>query len=309
MNILLATSEAVPFAKTGGLADVCGALPIELARLGHRAALILPAYRQTRYCGQPIEPLGIDFIVPIGSKMVTGRLLRSMMPGDGCAGVPGRAGPVLRPRRALQRRRQGLHRQLRAVRLFHRAVLEAIRLLDLAGRRAARQRLADRAGAGLSEDRVSQRAALPADRQPADHPQHVLPGPVLALGHAADRPGLEVLQLAADGVPRQPEPAEDRHGVCRCDQHRQPALCAGNSERAVGLRAGGRAAIPARRALRHSQRHRCRRVEPGDRSAPGGQLRRRDGRAGQADLQGGAAERTGPAAAVRPCRWWDSSAG
>ena len=32
MNILLATSEAVPFAKTGGLADVCGALPIELAR-------------------------------------------------------------------------------------------------------------------------------------------------------------------------------------------------------------------------------------------------------------------------------------
>ena len=27
MNILLATSEAVPFAKTGGLADVSGALP------------------------------------------------------------------------------------------------------------------------------------------------------------------------------------------------------------------------------------------------------------------------------------------
>ncbi len=48
MNILLATSEAVPFAKTGGLADVSGALPVELARLGHRAALILPAYRQTR---------------------------------------------------------------------------------------------------------------------------------------------------------------------------------------------------------------------------------------------------------------------
>ena len=45
MNILLAASEAVPFAKTGGLADVCGALPVELNRLGHRAALILPAYR------------------------------------------------------------------------------------------------------------------------------------------------------------------------------------------------------------------------------------------------------------------------
>jgi len=80
VNILLATSEAVPFAKTGGLADVCGALPIELARLGHRPAVILPAYRQADYCGLRIEPLGIDFIVPIGSKMVTGHLLRSELP-------------------------------------------------------------------------------------------------------------------------------------------------------------------------------------------------------------------------------------
>ncbi|MBN2474532.1 MAG: glycogen synthase GlgA [Pirellulales bacterium] len=83
MNILLATSEAVPFAKTGGLADVCGALPSELARLGHQPVLILPAYRKTRYCGLPIEPLNIDFIVPIGSKMVTGHLLQSRLPdGD-----------------------------------------------------------------------------------------------------------------------------------------------------------------------------------------------------------------------------------
>ena len=81
MNILLATSEAVPFAKTGGLADVCGALPVELAKLGHRPAVILPAYRKALYCGAPVESLGIDFIVPIGSKMVTGHLLRSALPG------------------------------------------------------------------------------------------------------------------------------------------------------------------------------------------------------------------------------------
>ena len=81
VNILLATSEAVPFAKTGGLADVSGTLPLELARLGHQPAVILPAYRKTRYCPQRIEPLGIDFIVPIGSKMVTGHLLRSTLPG------------------------------------------------------------------------------------------------------------------------------------------------------------------------------------------------------------------------------------
>jgi starch synthase len=81
MNILFATSEAIPFAKTGGLADVCGALPVELARLGHQVAVMLPAYRQTLYCGQKIEPLGLDFIVPIGSKMVSGHLSRSTMPG------------------------------------------------------------------------------------------------------------------------------------------------------------------------------------------------------------------------------------
>lgn len=44
MNILFACSEAVPFTKTGGLADVAGALPRELARLGHRVCLVMPRY-------------------------------------------------------------------------------------------------------------------------------------------------------------------------------------------------------------------------------------------------------------------------
>src|SRR5688572_24659976 len=44
LNILLVASEAVPFAKTGGLADVAGALPRELARLGHHVSLIMPGY-------------------------------------------------------------------------------------------------------------------------------------------------------------------------------------------------------------------------------------------------------------------------
>lgn len=80
MNILLASSEVVPFAKTGGLADVCGALPVELARLGHNAAVILPAFRCTRQSGRPIEGTGIQFDVPIGSRIVRGRLLKSSLP-------------------------------------------------------------------------------------------------------------------------------------------------------------------------------------------------------------------------------------
>lgn len=44
LHIVMAASEAVPYAKTGGLADVVGALPQELVKLGHRVTLILPAY-------------------------------------------------------------------------------------------------------------------------------------------------------------------------------------------------------------------------------------------------------------------------
>src|SRR2546426_7597388 len=44
LKILLVASEAVPFAKTGGLADVAGGLPRELARLGHSVRLGIPRY-------------------------------------------------------------------------------------------------------------------------------------------------------------------------------------------------------------------------------------------------------------------------
>jgi starch synthase len=45
MRILMVASEAVPFAKTGGLADVAGALPRALARLGHDVEVVMPRYR------------------------------------------------------------------------------------------------------------------------------------------------------------------------------------------------------------------------------------------------------------------------
>ena len=48
MNIAFAASECVPFSKTGGLADVVGALPKALAELGHNVSVYLPKYKQTR---------------------------------------------------------------------------------------------------------------------------------------------------------------------------------------------------------------------------------------------------------------------
>ena len=51
LRIAFVTSEMVPFAKTGGLADVSGALPRALARLGHDVTVVLP-----RYAAMPFPP-------------------------------------------------------------------------------------------------------------------------------------------------------------------------------------------------------------------------------------------------------------
>lgn len=82
MNVLFATSEAVPFCKTGGLGDVCGALPVALEGLGVTPTVILPGFRQALESGQPIERTGVRFEIEIGNKTVAGEYLRSTLPGS-----------------------------------------------------------------------------------------------------------------------------------------------------------------------------------------------------------------------------------
>lgn len=47
MRIVFIASECVPFSKTGGLADVVGALPESLAALGYDVEVVIPRYRST----------------------------------------------------------------------------------------------------------------------------------------------------------------------------------------------------------------------------------------------------------------------
>ena len=61
MKILMVTSETVPFAKTGGLADAVSALAIALKKLGHDVRIVMPRYYKIdRSKLKPIEaPLAV----------------------------------------------------------------------------------------------------------------------------------------------------------------------------------------------------------------------------------------------------------
>jgi len=61
LKILFTASEVVPYAKTGGLADVAGALPKALAALGHEVIVVMPRYYsidRSRLEALP-DPLGV----------------------------------------------------------------------------------------------------------------------------------------------------------------------------------------------------------------------------------------------------------
>ncbi len=77
MEIVMITSEAVPFAKTGGLADVCGSLPRKLAQLGHRCSIFMPGYAQIHHNGTDIQSTHVGFAVPVAGKQIACRILKT----------------------------------------------------------------------------------------------------------------------------------------------------------------------------------------------------------------------------------------
>jgi starch synthase len=83
MRIAIVAPEAVPFAKTGGLADVAGALPKALFRLGHEPILIMPLYRQVIEANHPLSEVG-SFTMPIGKRTVTVTVRQGQIPGTEC---------------------------------------------------------------------------------------------------------------------------------------------------------------------------------------------------------------------------------
>lgn len=81
MRIALVSSEVVGFAKTGGLADVAGALPPALESLGEEIIVFLPMYHCIRQTGN-FESTKIRFQIPLGPHLVQGSLAKSKIPGS-----------------------------------------------------------------------------------------------------------------------------------------------------------------------------------------------------------------------------------
>ena len=80
MNVLLVTSEAVPFAKTGGLADVAGALPKYLAGLGMNVTVMMPLYQKVMTGDFKLTRERATVRVPMGQNVYEGAIWSTTIP-------------------------------------------------------------------------------------------------------------------------------------------------------------------------------------------------------------------------------------
>lgn len=88
MRVLFASSEVTPFAKTGGLADVAGALPPALARLGVDVRVVLPLYRQVDRGAHALRNTGLVLDVPIAGRSEPTAVYEGRIAGRGSPDVP-----------------------------------------------------------------------------------------------------------------------------------------------------------------------------------------------------------------------------
>ena len=81
LRVAIVTSEAVPFAKSGGLADMVGSLAAALTRQGHDVTLVLPAYRCVAERADVVAA-GIAFHVPTADGIERTEILESVAGKD-----------------------------------------------------------------------------------------------------------------------------------------------------------------------------------------------------------------------------------
>ena len=81
MKVLLLSAEVYPFAKTGGLGDVAGALPRALQRLGVEVGVVMPWYRKIAKTKPQVEVVAESVPCRFAGADRPFRLLRGRLPG------------------------------------------------------------------------------------------------------------------------------------------------------------------------------------------------------------------------------------
>jgi starch synthase len=79
LKVLFLSPEVVPFAKTGGLADVAGALPLALSAFGAEVRLVLPLYRTILEGEFPIKPFIDEIEIPLGNNTLKAAIKESRL--------------------------------------------------------------------------------------------------------------------------------------------------------------------------------------------------------------------------------------
>ena len=81
MKIAFVTSEVSPFASTGGLGEVSGALPMALTRQGHEVIVILPLYGAVYRHGVSLEDANLRLDIPVGLQSRCAEIYRTVEQG------------------------------------------------------------------------------------------------------------------------------------------------------------------------------------------------------------------------------------
>lgn len=82
MKIVEVSSEIFPYAKTGGLADVVGTMPLYLEKAKQEVLMFMPLYKSVMTSGRDIRLTEFTLDIPVGNAVRTGYLWKGIHPGS-----------------------------------------------------------------------------------------------------------------------------------------------------------------------------------------------------------------------------------
>ena len=290
MHIVFAASECVPYAKTGGVAEVVGALPKELVRQGHQVTVYVPLYRQVQKHLKERKIAIRSLTIPFSyyNRFVT------VVDGGTPDGVQFYFidCPELFDREFLYETASAEYADnAERFGLFCRAVLDSTKILGGSGC-FSHSRLAGRCARDSAAHRLLLRSGAQERCLLVDDPQLRPPGMVFPRYSREAAPAVGCIHGRAGGVLRYIRFSEGRHRLLRRHHHGEPQICPGDSDSGVWQRSGWRVARSGAGSARHPEWSRLPGVGSGDR-----QQDRRPLHPGAAGREVGLPQ--GPAARVR----------